>query len=521
MKRVVLFFYFFLLLTANIIAQDNSSLQSGVSKLQPPIINLVEGSIRYVDANNNKILEANETGHVIFTIKNDGKGAGVDCKVLIRLAGTTSDVYVEDKDLPTILPGAVMDVDIPIVTGVNAKNGVLILQFSIDEPNGFGTDPVDVEIVTKGHEYPKVKIVDYTIVSADSIISKKMPINMQLMMQNMGENTASNTKVKISLPYNVFLTDGDETTLINKLKRDEQHMLMYTIIANNNYKENEIPITFTVSDDQSNEDEVKVITVTLGSAVQSFFKEEIVVKKMEEKPTTTVQDADNKMMFAVNGVTFNMIKVQAGTFKMGATPEQINPWNDEKPVHTVTLTKDYSIGETEVTQALWEAVMGTNPSDNKGENLPVENVSWNDCQMFISKLNAITGQYFRLPTEAEWEFAARGGNMSKGYKYSGSNNIYEIGWFSSNSERRASPVATKQPNELGLYDMSGNVWEWCQDKRGKYTEQDVTDPKGAENGSQHVNRGGSYYNAMGVCRVSCRNFNNANMAKYLGLRLAL
>ena len=153
---------------------------------------------------------------------------------------------------------------------------------------------------------------------------------------------------------------------------------------------------------------------------------------------------------------------------MGATSEQgEDADSDEKPAHQVTLS-DYYIGETEVTQALWKAVMGTNPSNFKGDSNPVEKVSWNDCQEFIRKLNSLTGRTFRLPTEAEWECAARGGNQSKGYKYSGSNKIKDVAWYDGNSKDKTHAVKTKPSNELGLYDMSGNVNEWCWDLYGAY-----------------------------------------------------
>ena len=205
-----------------------------------------------------------------------------------------------------------------------------------------------------------------------------------------------------------------------------------------------------------------------------------------------------------NGISIDMVRVEAGTFTMGATAEMKNPWDDEKPTHRVTLTNDYYIGKYEVTQTLWQAVMGNNPSEFKGDNLPVEKVSWKDCQDFISKLNRITGKTFRLPTEAEWEYAARGGNKSRGYQYSGSNNLSDVAWYMDNSGDKTHAVGTKQPNELGIYDMSGNVWEWCQDWYGKYSSSSQVNPTGANSGSYRVKRGGSWEIIDWGCRSSYR-----------------
>lgn len=204
----------------------------------------------------------------------------------------------------------------------------------------------------------------------------------------------------------------------------------------------------------------------------------------------------------VNGVSFKMIAVEGGTFQMGATSEQQDARDDEKPVHSVTLSS-YHIGETEVTQALWQAVMGGNPSHFKGDNLPVEQVSWDDCQAFISRLNQLTGRNFRLPTEAEWEFAARGGNKSRGTQYSGRSTIGDVAWYYDNSSK-THPVATKQPNELGIYDMSGNVWEWCSDWYGKYSSSAQTNPTGPTSGSSRVDRGGGWFYDARCCRVADR-----------------
>ena len=231
--------------------------------------------------------------------------------------------------------------------------------------------------------------------------------------------------------------------------------------------------------------------------------------------------------FTVNGVSFDMMPVEAGTFTMGATPEQGDDATDrEKPAHQVTLTKSYHIAATEVTQALWLAVMGENPSYFTGDlNRPVEQMSWNDCQTFITKLNQITGKTFRMPTEAEWEFAARGGNLSQGYKYAGSDNVDDVAWYSGNSGNTPHPVGTKMANELGLYDMSGNVMEWCQDFYGDFTSEAQTDPTGpaSQSNNEHVYHSGCFdYPAHG-CRVSFRYRSSPTYAgsNRLGLRLAL
>lgn len=225
--------------------------------------------------------------------------------------------------------------------------------------------------------------------------------------------------------------------------------------------------------------------------------------------------------FTANGVEFTMVYVQGGTFTMGATSEQGSDAYDwEKPTHRVTLS-NYYIGQTEVTQALWQAVMGNNPSHFRGANKPVESVSYNDCKAFISKLNSLTGQNFRLPTEAEWEFAARGGNRSRGYKYAGSDNLSTVAWYDGNSGYATHPVAQKSPNELGLYDMSGNVWEWCNDWYGDYSSNAQTNPQGPYSGSYRVLRGGSYILAR-YCRVSYRIYITPSCSSSgLGLRLAL
>ena len=227
-----------------------------------------------------------------------------------------------------------------------------------------------------------------------------------------------------------------------------------------------------------------------------------------------------------DGVKIEMVKVEAGTFMMGATPEMEDPHNSDKPVHRVTLTSGYYIGKYEVSQYLWEVVMGENPSEFKYANLPVENVSWYDCQEFIAKLNRLTGETFRLPTEAEWEYAARGGNKSRGFRFSGSNYIDDVAWYSLNSDYnrgvKPHPIGDKQPNELGIYDMTGNVEEWCQDWYGSYNDSSQTNPFGPVNGTYRVRRGGSIYTSQFHCFSSSRFvFSPEKHAEFLGFRLAL
>ena len=224
----------------------------------------------------------------------------------------------------------------------------------------------------------------------------------------------------------------------------------------------------------------------------------------------------------LNKLINNMVYVSGGTFTMGATSEQGRDAEaDEKPIHSVSLSSFY-LCKYEVTQALWQAVMGKNPSRFKGDNLPVENVSWNDCQTFITRLNNLTGKNFRLPTEAEWEYAARGGNRSRGYKYSGSNVLSDVAWYEDNSGRKTHPVGSKSPNELGLYDMSGNVREWCSDLYRTYSSSSQTNPVRSLGGLFRVDRGGSWDGDARFCRSSDRD-GNARVKRddYLGLRLAL
>ena len=213
-----------------------------------------------------------------------------------------------------------------------------------------------------------------------------------------------------------------------------------------------------------------------------------------------------------------MIFVEGGTFQMGSSSGE----SDEKPVHSVTLSA-FNIGKYEVTQAQWKAVMGNNPSNFSGcDNCPVENVSWNDVQDFIRKLNVQTGKNYRIPTEAEWEYAAKGGKYSKVYTYSGSNDLNAVAWYADNNGSKTHIVGGKQANELGVYDMSGNVWEWCLDWYGNYNSYSETNPTGASSGQYRVLRGGSWGDFANICRTVFRGANFPDRRYYYGgFRLVL
>ena len=261
--------------------------------------------------------------------------------------------------------------------------------------------------------------------------------------------------------------------------------------------------------------------------------EPIAQSTVQQKPTTRLSSGTSGSTITIpvkDGISIEMVKVEAGTFVMGATREGMRYEKMDKkelPAHMVSLTKEYFIGKFEVTQLLWNTIMENNPSKNKGEKLPVEQVSWNDCQIFIAKLNRITGRKFRLPTEAEWEYAARGGNKSKGYLYSGSDIAEAVAWYNAVSGRRigsghSHKVGAKHANELGLFDMSANVYEWCQDFWVEYNNQEQIDPVGPQKGINHVYRGGSWYTDVYKCYPSWRDYGNPDLRRDdLGFRLAL
>ena len=240
--------------------------------------------------------------------------------------------------------------------------------------------------------------------------------------------------------------------------------------------------------------------------------DEAAAKKAAEEKPAKVEEA----------IKIEMVLVKGGYFTMGCTSEQGSDCNhDERPAHNVRLNNFY-IAKYPVTQKLWEKVMGTNPSAFFGQDLPVESVSWEEAQLFIKKLNALTGKKYRLLTEAEWEYAARGGIKSKRQKHSGGNNLGKVAWYNANSEQKTHPVGTKQPNELGIYDMNGNVWEWVQDWKDGFDYSSKTSPTGPASGFNRVYRGCGWQDDALYCRVSRRGGSPPDYrGPYLGFRLAL
>ena len=271
----------------------------------------------------------------------------------------------------------------------------------------------------------------------------------------------------------------------------------------------------------------ELAAVAIGLAV--FFLKGLFNTDKIRKDHDVVTVAEKYETISVRGCSFNMVSVKGGTFTMGVNTHDGDEDNDEAPTQTVTLS-DFNIGETEVTQGLWRAVMGELPIKPDGDNHPMKNVSWDDCIKFIKRLNQLTGHHFHLPSEAQWEYAAKGGCKSHDYKYSGSNNIDEVAWYSANSwdKGKDSPdfgnhaVGQLKPNELGLYDMSGNVWEWCQDIYTQYDGKPKTDPIATSDaGTFRVNRGGSWDYISDSARSANRRNRTPDFRNFnIGLRIA-
>ena len=360
-----------------------------------------------------------------------------------------------------------------------------------------------------------VNFADYGVEKVESNRTYELVVTASGGMQ-------SEQKQKLTIRY----TPSSATVLVdNKMVKGKNGVAQTTlpvgqhsyIVACDGYESEEGTVKLKASAPSN-------IQITLTKEATAIQQNTVSQPTVAQQPVVqpTVTNSDNISIPVKDGVSIDMVRVEAGTFTMGATPEMKEPDDDEKPTHQVTLTNDYYIGKYEVTQALWQAVMGNNPSYSKGNNLPVERVSWDDCQEFISKLNSITGKTFRLPTEAEWEYAARGGNKSRGYQYSGSSNLSDVAWYKDNSGSKTHTVGSRQANELGIYDMSGNVWEWCQDSFGTYSNSSQVNPTGANSRSKRVIRGGCWYYSAGCCRSSYRDYNTpGSRFDNLGFRLVL
>lgn len=347
-------------------------------------------------------------------------------------------------------------------------------------------------------------------------------VEKRLFLSSKDKNEAQCVKMHIDTDYDCHVMLFKKEKMLARADEDNLLLLQrgkhkFEFVANGFDK---VRTSETVEIKEEDLNSTDYIEVRLKENVEKVIAE----REERERKERERKEREERGKFNVGGVEFKMVFVEGGTFMMGATSEQgIDAFLNEEPEHKVTLS-DYYIGETPVTQALWKAVMGDNPSKYKGDdNWPVENVSWNDIvEKFIPALNSKTGRTFWLPTEAEWEYAARGGNKSKGHKYSGSDNIDEVAWYSHNSSYRCHPVKGKKANELGLYDMSGNVWEWCHDWYGEYSSDASTNPREPKKGKDRVCRGGSLEQDERFCRVSCRvNSAPSNCSSIRGFRLVL
>lgn len=416
-----------------------------------------------------------------------------------------------------------------------------IVPVTIDDPfDGYPSDlPKEIQDIVGAHQFSELQTRKLFKPSMELLIRDRIKPHVR------HEDDQSGTEIHIE-------TDADcdlyrFTTFVKRLQAGADNVVYINPgkhkleFVSTEYPEvKDVRKYFLASDINSD-----ILEVKLKDKVEAKRKAEEEARRIAEEKRKAEEEArriaeekrqaeeSGEFTIEIEGVTFKMIHVEGGTFMMGANDGDLEAYGCERPAHQVTLSS-YFIGETPVTHALWKAVMGSSPNKRslldkvlfiksfKGANRPVEMVSWDDCQEFIRKLNEKTKLHFRLPTEAEWEFAARGGNKSKGYKYAGSNNIYSVAWFGENSGHETHPVAQKQPNELGVYDMSGNVWEWCKDWHGEYSNNSQTNPTGPEGGSNRVYRGGCWdFNAR-LCRVSYRSYTSPGIRNvFLGFRLAL
>ena len=372
-----------------------------------------------------------------------------------------------------------------------------------------------MKVITKNYLPLMVTFADYDVEKLES--NRTYVLTLLSSSQQQAQQTQTLT-IKYTPSSATVLVDNKMVNGSNGVAQTTLPVGQHSyIVACNGYESEEGMVKLKASAPSN-------IQITLTKEAVAIQQNTVSQRAVAQQPVVQapIANSDNITIPVKDGISIDMVRVEAGTFTMGATAEMKNPYDYEKPTHRVTLTNDYYIGKYEVTQALWQTVMGNNPSKFKGDNLPVEMVSWYYCQEFISKLNRITGKMFRLPTEAEWEYAARGGNKSRGYQYSGSNNLSDVAWYDDNSGNKTHAVGTKQPNELGIYDMSGNVSEWCQDWYGEYNSSSQVNPTGANSGSYRVGRGGCWGSGARRFHSSCRGCGTPG-GRYnnIGLRLVL
>ena len=380
-----------------------------------------------------------------------------------------------------------------------------------------------MKVITKNYLPLMVTFADYDVERLES----NRTYVLTLLSNNQQQAQQSQTlSIRYSPSFATVLVDNKMVKGMNGVAKTTLPVGQHSyIVACDGYDSEEGTVKLKASTPSN-------LQITLSKEAMATQQSTVSQSTVTQEPLaqTPVTNVDNISIPVKDGISIDMVRVEAGTFTMGATPEMKEPFDWEKPTHQVTLTNDYYIGKYEVTQALWQAVMGNNPSYFKGGNLPVEYVSWDDCQEFISKLNNMTGKKFRLPTEAEWEYAARGGKKGRGCQYSGSNNLSDVAWYKDNSDSKTHAVGSKQANELGIYDMSGNVCEWCQDWYDSYSSSSQVNPTGANSGSYRVFRGGSWDHTAGIYRSSYRHGLTPNgrydiapgsLFNNLGLRLVL
>ena len=380
-----------------------------------------------------------------------------------------------------------------------------------------------MKVITKNYLPLMVTFADYDVEKLES--NRTYVLTLLSSSQQQAQQTQTLT-IKYTPSSATVLVDNKMVNGSNGVAQTTLPVGQHSyIVACNGYESEEGMVKLKASAPSN-------IQITLTKEATAMQQSTVTQPTVAQQPVVQapVANSDNISIPVKDGIYIDMVRVEAGTFTMGATPEMKNPFYDEKPAHQVTLTNDYYIGKYEVTQALWKAVMENNPSKFKGDDLPVETVSWEDCQKFISKLNRITGKKFRLPTEAEWEYAARGGNKSRGYQYSGSNNLSDVAWYEDNSGSKTHAVGSKQANELGIYDMTGNVWEWCQDWHEEYSGSSQINPIGANRGLNRVYRGGDWVSIIRFCRSSYRHASPPDYLPhllyekgnaYIGLRVVL